>query len=234
MRRGGGPVAQVVYEDGVVVLDDEHDEIYFGRSEDCHVRFGHLPVVDQHVAGIAGRVFLCDGRLAVENLSVQIAFDIKEADEPLETVRPGAIVSPPGSAFELHYTGSTHRHVVRVRGLAARTPARSAPAGRSVDPTPLLAPGLTDRQWAVLDAYAAPRRAGATVPATHTQVADRLGWSMSLIRLECDAIWRAFLAAGVPMREFPDKRDAIVDAAVRHRLRTPVAAAPAVRREARR
>ena len=49
---------------------------------------------------------------------------------------------------------------------------------------------------------------------------------MSLIRLESSEIWAAFLGAGVPMRDFPDKRDAIVDAFVRHGIRRSDQAGP--------
>lgn len=209
--------AQVVH-DGESVALEPGPGVRFGRSEDCEVRFGHLPSVDPAVASVAGRVFLCEDRVAVENLSPHIAFDVKEPTGPRETVRPFAVLSPPSPVFEILCDGSALRHVLHVEGWNQLDVLGATGDGKEAQP---LAPRLTERQWDVLDAYAAPILAGRTVPATHSQVADTLGWSMSLIRLESGEIWTAFLDAGVPMRDFPDKRDAIVDAYVRHRLRRP-------------
>ena len=76
---------------------------------------------------------------------------------------------------------------------------------------------LNARQRQVLDAYVAPVLNGGS-PASHQQVADVLGISRSLVRLECNRIWSKMLLAGIPMRELTDTRDQIVDAWTRHRL----------------
>jgi hypothetical protein len=54
--------------------------------------------------------------------------------------------------------------------------------------------------------------------ATHQQVAAIVGCSRALVRLECTNIMSALLAAGVPMRDLRDARDAIADAWARHRM----------------
>ena len=76
---------------------------------------------------------------------------------------------------------------------------------------------LNSRQRQVLDSYVAPVIDGGS-PASHQQVADVLGISRSLVRLECNRIWSKMLLAGIPMRELTDTRDQIVDAWTRHRL----------------
>lgn len=211
-----GVCGQVVNDHGVGFLTPDAPEVAFGRGSGCTIRFGHEPEVDTSVSRVAGRVLVvCDDRLAVENLSAHIAFDIKCPDRPLETVRPGALFAPPEDRFEIRYAGSTHVHLLRVRSYLTRG---QRPRGKKDATTTPLAPVLTARQWEVLDAYTAPLRAGRTAPATHAEVARALGWSMSLIRLESNDIWTAFLLGGIPMRDFPDKRDAVVDAAIRHRL----------------
>ncbi len=55
-------------------------------------------------------------------------------------------------------------------------------------------------------------------PASHQQVAETLGISRSLVRLECNRIWSELLVAGVPMRDYGDPRDLIADAWARHRF----------------
>ncbi|CAN5783358.1 hypothetical protein BH20ACT1_BH20ACT1_09740 [soil metagenome] len=35
-------------------------------------------------------------------------------------------------------------------------------------------------------------------------MARELGWSLSLVRVECHEIWTEFVLAGVPLRDFPE------------------------------
>jgi hypothetical protein len=49
-------------------------------------------------------------------------------------------------------------------------------------------------------------------------VAEALGISRSLVRLECHRIWSELLVAGVPMRSLGDSRDEVADAWARHRF----------------
>ncbi len=215
-------IASVSYETGAVFLTAGHPSIRFGRSSSCEVRFGHQPLFDQAVPRVAGQlVEICRGRTGVENLSDQVAFDIKTPDGPLETVRPGSLLSPRGPRYQIHVVGHLRRHVLQVRLCDEPVSVGLWPRACSTEAATCIDPELTGRQWDILDLYAAPLRAGGTVPATHNEVAHQLGWSLSLVRVECHEIWSEFVLAGVPMRDFPDKRDAIVDATIRHQLSRP-------------
>lgn len=231
-----GPVpldvlATIAWDSGVAFLTTDRPRLRFGRSSQCDVRIGHQPVADRSVPRVAGAVAVLDGRVAVDNLSERVAFDLKTADGPLEAVRPGALLAPAADRFEILVGGTDGTHVIAVHRQAEVQrlvePAPDAAGSTTTGEPPTMAePALTARQWQILEAYTAPRRAGATTPATHAQVAAEVHWGYSLVRLECHAIWAAFRLAGVPMRRFPDTRDAVVDAAVRHRLRPPRGAGP--------
>jgi hypothetical protein len=211
-------IAIVTHADGATFVTPDHPEISFGRGSGCEIRFGHDPV-DRAVSRSAGRVVWLGadlGRVAIENLSTQIGFDIKTPEGPLEAIRPRGLVAPPEDQFEIRYAGTMYAHVIRVQ--PTRPVSREGNGTSGDEQTVPLDVLLTERQWAVLDQYAAPIREGGTVPSTHNEVAKALGWSSSLVRLEANAVWGAFVAAGVPMRDYPDKRDAIVDAALRHNI----------------
>ena len=218
-------VATIAWDSGVAFLTTARPRLLFGRSAQCDIRVGHQPLADRSVPRVAGTVAVLDGRVAVDNLSERVAFDLKTADGPLEAVRPGALLAPAADRFEIVVGGTDGAHVVAVHRQAEVQrlvePAPDAGAGTAGEPPTMVEPALTARQWQILEAYTAPLRAGGTTPATHAQVAAEVHWGYSLVRLECHAIWAAFRLAGVPMRRFPDTRDAVVDAAVRHRLRPP-------------
>lgn len=216
-------VASVSHETGVSFLTSEHPALRFGRSSTCEVRFGHQPLFDQVVPRVAGHlVDVGRGRIGVENLSDRVAFDVKTPDGPLEAVRPGALLSPTGLRFQIHVIGQRQRHVLQVHLCDAPVAVDlGRRKGVGTEAATCIDPELTERQWDILDLYALPLRAGGTVPSTHGEVAHQLHWSLSLVRVECHEIWSEFVLAGVPMRDFPDKRDAIVDAAVRHQLSRP-------------
>jgi len=225
-ERSGGPVtaevlATIAWEDGVEFLTSARRRLLFGRSSQCDVRIAHQPTTDASVPRVAGAVVALDGRVAVDNLSDKVAFDVKPQDGPLETVRPGTLVAPPDARFEIRLGGAAGTHVIAVHRESAGTDLPRAAAVTAEEPPTTADPVLTDRQWQILEAYTAPLRAGATTPATHAEVAAQVHWGYSLVRVECHAIWAALRLAGVPLRPFPDTRDAVVDAAVRHRLRRP-------------
>ena len=217
-------VATIAWDSGVAFLTTDQPRLRFGRSSQCDVRVGHQPVTDRSVPRVAGTIAVLDGRVAVDNLSDRVAFDLKTTDGPLEAVRPGALLAPAADRFEIVVGGTDGTHVIAVHRQAevqrlVEPPRDGATPGAAAEPPTMVEPALTARQWQILEAYTAPLRAGGTTPATHAQVAEAVHWGYSLVRLECHAIWAAFRLAGVPMRRFPDTRDAVVDAAVRHRLR---------------
>jgi hypothetical protein len=214
-------LATIAWEDGVAFLTVDRPRRVFGRSSQCEVRVAHQPLVDPSVPRVAGAILALDGRVAVDNLSDRVAFDVKPQDGPLETVRPGTLVAPPDERFEIQLGGVRGTHVIAVHREHAGTDLPRPAAVTTEEPPTTADPVLTDRQWQILEAYTAPLRAGATTPATHAEVAATVHWGYSLVRVECHAIWAALRLAGVPLRPFPDTRDAVVDAAVRHRLRRP-------------
>jgi hypothetical protein len=211
--------ASVSHELGTAFLSGAVPSLAFGRSIGCPIRLGHQPVLDIAIPRLAGRILMVGtGRVAVENTAERLAFDVVTSGEPLQAVRPGGLYSPPRPTWEVRLAGAQRCYALRVEILSRPHPVPTAVEGMGGEPVTRLDPDLTERQWAVLERYTAPLRAGRTTPATHAQVADSLGWSMATVRIECGAIWNSFVLAGVPMRDFPDKRDAIVDAATRHHL----------------
>lgn len=209
--------ATVSTENGTHLVTDD-DEVTFGRDASATIRIGAVPVYDDVVPRLAGRVFAAKGRVVVENLHETLAFDIRVDNRPLIAVPPGDWHSPQDRAFDVVITGgvTTYELAVTVNTTGARTQ-RLAPGDPDADPPTGANPQLTERQRQILDAYVAPLAQGG-VAATHQQVADALGISRSTVRVECERIWSALFLAGVPMRDLGDARDEIVDAWGRHRF----------------
>lgn len=121
-------LATVAWEAGAAFVTAARPRVRFGRSAQCEVRFGHQPLADLSVPRMAGAVVAVDGRVGVDNLSDKVAFDVKTADGPLETVRPGGLVAPAGDRFEIVFVG---RSTPMSSPCTARpSPAASAPSGR--------------------------------------------------------------------------------------------------------
>ena len=192
--------------------------VTFGREPTAHLRIGHAPVYDDVVPKLAGRVFALDGRVVVENLHDSLALDVRVDGRALLTVPPGHWHAPPERTFDVLVTG-TFTYELAVTVNSAGNPTRVVSAGEPDSPEPPTGarPRLSDRQRRILDSYVAPLAAGGH-PASHQQVAESLGISRSLVRLECHRIWSELLVAGVPMRDYGDPRDLIADAWARHRF----------------
>lgn len=192
----------------------------FGRGADVDLRVGAAPVHDDLVPRLSGRIFAVDDRIYVENLHDTLAIDIRPAQRALLALAPGDIHSPRDRTFDVVVTGAVTSYELAVRvNVDLVTPRRivDGPSGSDADPATGTLPELTQRQRDILDAYVAPLRAGGLV-ASHQQVADALGVSRSLVRVECERIWSSLFLAGVPMRDLRDARDEIVDAWSRHRF----------------
>jgi hypothetical protein len=212
--------AGTVANDQRVVVVPEGGEAIFGRDPDVNLRIGHAPFYDDVVPRRAGRIFHHEDRLVVANTDDALALDIRVKDRPLITVPPGDWHAPRDRAFDVVVTG-TFAYDLAVTVNIDRNPTRLLapehdPSDQPEPPTGAR-PRLTDRQRKILDAYVAPLSGGGSA-ASHQAVAETLGVSRSLVRLECNRIWSELLVAGVPMRDFGDARDAIVDAWSRHRI----------------
>lgn len=192
--------------------------VTFGREPTAHLRIGHAPVYDDVVPKLAGRVFAMDGRVVVENLHDSLALDVRVDGRALLAVPPGHWHAPPERTFDVLVTG-TFTYELAVTVNSAGNPTRVVGVGEPDSPEPPTGarPRLTDRQRRILDSYVAPLATGGH-PASHQQVAESLGISRSLVRLECHRIWSELLVAGVPMRDYGDPRDLIADAWARHRF----------------
>ena len=216
---GHAVLATVSSEHGTVVVED-NASITFGRGAEADVRIGAAPVYDAVVPRAAGRIFAIAGRVVVENLDDTLALDLRVPARPIIPIPPGDWHSPRESTFDIVVTGAVTSYELAVTVNAAGIKPRRVPFDASaddLDPPTGAVPTLTERHRRILDAYIEPLRAGGLV-ASHQQVADRLGISRSLVRVECERIWSALFLAGVPMRDLGDARDDIVDAWTRHRI----------------
>jgi hypothetical protein len=204
-------------EDRVVVVDGDR-RITFGRDPAVALRIGHAPVYDDVVPRVAGQVFAHLDRVVVANVDDALALDIRVPNRPLLSLPPGDWHAPRDHNFDIVVTG-TFTYELTVTVNTEKNPTRLVPPVERplVDPPTGARPRLTERQRRVLDAYVAPLVDGRP-PASHQAVANQLGISRSLVRLECNRIWSELLVAGVPMRAFEDPRDAIADAWARHRM----------------
>jgi hypothetical protein len=133
-------------------------------------------------------------------------------------VAPGDWHAPGDSSYDVLVTGTFTYELAVTVNTASNPTRRVDPAATATpDPPTGARPRLTERQRAILDAYVAPLAGGGTA-ASHRQVAEALGISRSLVRLECHKIWSELLVAGVPMRTLGDARDEVADAWARHRF----------------
>lgn len=211
--------------EGTVAHEDDHliltpdQRLTFGRSPENDLRVGATPLHDELVPRQAGAVFAVGRRIAVENTSTRLAFDVCVDGRAPHPVSPGDLFAPGEAEFEVRVSGAivytivVQRNVKRTPTVVAEAvgPIRSGPA------TGVTTVELTPRQRAILQAYVQPMTKGSG-PATHGQVAARLHLSRALVRVECNKIWSAMLLAGIPMRNLPDARDQIADAWLRHRI----------------
>jgi hypothetical protein len=207
----------IVTDEQVVVLEDS-SEVTFGRDPRAQIRIGHAPLYDDVVPKLAGKVFVHRGRVVVSNLHDALALDIRVAKRPLISVAPGAWHSPADRSYDVLVRG-TLTYELSVTVNSEHNPTRTVAAGLHASPEPPTGarPNLTSRQRRILDAYVAPLTTGES-PASHQQVAEVVGVSRALVRLECHRIWSELLVAGVPMRTLGDARDEIADAWARHRF----------------
>jgi len=199
-------------------LDATTPELRFGRHGDCEIRIGHSPLLDDGIPRFAGRLTMFDGRVLVTNLDEVYAFDVAVKDGHRSVVRHGELFSPEGRAFEVILSGAREQHVIRVVLVSSDFRPVSGSSEGDAEPATNPPPILDADERAVLDAYLQPLKDGRPLHATHTEVAKALGRSKTWVRSRAAEIYDKFFFAAIPMRDFPDDVDAIVDAAWRHGL----------------
>lgn len=207
----------IVSEHGVVTHEGEFAALTFGRSPEADAQVGHAPKLDLAVPRLAGEVALYRGSALVTNHGERLALAVQCPGRPPIDVRPGDRFGPASHALDVLIEGEL-RHTLRV--LVTREDAVTSQRSRQLPGSTTLAvlPTLSDRQVSLLELYVAPLRQGSRTIRTHQQVAEVVSVSRSLVRLEMNAVWLAFDQAGVPMREFDDKIQEVVDAWLRHNL----------------
>lgn len=215
---GTTTAAGTLSTDQRIAVIPEEGQITFGRDTSVDVRIGHAPVHDDIVPRRSGAVFNHDGRLVVANLDDRLAFDIRVADRPVISIPPGDWHSPRDRTYDIVISGAL-TYTLTVTANTDHNPTRwlGSDETLTLEPPTGARPRLTERQRQILDAYVAPQASGGG-PASHQQVAETLGISRSLVRLECHRIWSELFLAGVPMRDLGDHRDEIADAWARHRI----------------
>jgi len=210
--------AGTISSESQVIVFGAGREVTFGRDPSSHLRIGHAPVYDDVVPKVAGKVFVHGERVVVANLHDVLALDIRVDGRALISLPPGDWHAPAERTFDVLITG-TFTYELAVTVNSAHNPTTRLPAGADAgaEPPTGARPRLTERQREILNAYVAPLESGGP-PASHQQVAEVLGVSRSLVRLECHRIWSELLVAGVPMRTLGDARDEVADAWARHRF----------------
>lgn len=197
-------------------LIDDREVIPFGAGGECGVRFGHAPVRDRSVPGIAGRFLAIGSRVMVECAESPgyRALEMLVPGEAPRLVPLGEAWSPRAREFAVVVAGagnSSWRLDLTVRR-------RTVPRGTSPEPTGLEPVELDPAELEVLAAYAAPLNRGQLEPATHRQVAATLHMDYNTVRAKLYRIGRRFFAAELPMPEVSDKRVAVVECARIHGL----------------
>lgn len=192
---------------------DDGEVVPFGASGECGIRFGHAPVRDRAVPGIAGRFLAAGSRLVVECAE-------RPGYRALEVVIPGRAgrLIPLGEAW----SPRDRRFAVLVGGsqptrwrmdVVARR--QTVPRGRCAEPTGLERVELDDADLELLTAYAGRNQ---LEPATHREVGQRLHMDYNTARNKLYRLWSLFFAAELPMPDVQDKRIAVVECARIHGL----------------
>lgn len=198
-------------------LSDD-DVVAFGRSAECPIRFGHLPVEDRSVPGRVGVFVTANHRIWVQadrsETHVLRPLRIRTAQGETQ-LAPGWGLSPADEHFTVIVTGERDWEL-DVTLLAA--PLLAAGRGRSDEPTIDPRPQLEEKLWQALEAYAAPVLAGKRLPATHDQVAATIHYSRMETRRRLEAIHDEFYFRRLWMPDVTDTRIKVVEAAIFHNL----------------
>jgi hypothetical protein len=210
-------LAAVVFEgplgtDGLLVTADMGPAVPFGRGGHCPIRFGHGPAHDSRLAREAGALVVAGDRLAVESSSApgHLPVQVALTGRPPVELSQGELYAPASRTFDVVVRGE------REWTITVRTATRARPAHLTHDEPPTDRPvlPLSGHERSLLDSYVAPLREGRYEPATHAEVAQQLGYSVSKVRFDLYDLWARMVSRGLPVPGYADKRMAVARAAL--------------------
>lgn len=207
---------------GLVVLTmRECETVAFGRGLECGIRFGYAPQPDRQIPRVAGYLSTVHDRVLVESPGTvgYRAIEIRPREGVPFRLPIGVGHSPAASQFDVMVPGSATLWKLSVSVKRPRSP--RDPAGGSDPPTGRFRLELTPSQWSVVEAYLEPLRRGRVEPATHAEVAAKLGKHQNTVRATLYDVWSAMFREDIPMLDTADKRYAVVEAVRLHGLEPP-------------
>lgn len=191
------------------------DIVAFGRSSSCGIRFAYAPTADLVVHGVAGRFVVHGGRVTVEADAMAKPLEIEPSSGPQVLIAVDEAHSCRARDFTVLVAGKPDPWLLRVSVRTDEVVRRLA----GPDPqtmTPKL--DLSDLDWLVLRAYAAPLLRGGVTIATNAQVADQLHRHLNTVRKRMYDLWGRMHRAGFVMPTTKDKVEAAVLGARLHGL----------------
>jgi hypothetical protein len=206
----------------VVVTMAEGETVAFGRGAECSIRFGYAPQTDDQVPRVAGHLSVVHGRVLVESSSTvgHKTIEVRPSDGVVVRIPIGEGYSPRASRFDVMVPGSSGLWKLTV-SVKKTAPPADCSGGSADPPTNRLQLRFTQAQWCVIEAYLEPVRRGRLEPATHAEVAAKLGKHLNTVRATIYDVWSQMFAEDVPMLDTSDKRIAVVEAIRLHGLTPP-------------
>jgi hypothetical protein len=187
----------------------------FGRSAACSIRFAYAPTADLFVHGVAGSFAVLGGRVHVGAAAHAKPLEIEPESGPHVMIAVDEAHSCRARRFTVVVPGRPDPWLLRVssrtddivRQLAGPGPRTTMPELQ-----------LSEDDWEVLHAYAAPLLNGGAAIATNAQVAAQLHYHLNTVRNRMYGLWQRMHAAGVVLPPTMDKVEAAVRGARLHGL----------------
>lgn len=214
-----GPArASVVFEaphgpEAIELWDGDVAE--FGRSAECAIRFAYAPTADLFVHGVAGSFAVTGGRVHVTAAAHAKPLEIEPEWGPHVMIAVDEAHSCRARTFTVVVPGRPDPWMLRVSSRSDDIVRRLAgPEPQSARPKL----EMSDDDWMVLRAYAAPLLNGGVAIATNGQVASQLHYHVNTVRNRMYGLWQRMHGAGFVMPPTKDKVEAAVRGARLHGL----------------
>ena len=191
------------------------DVVAFGRSSDCAIRFAYAPTADLFVHGVAGHFCVLGGRVHVGADSRAKPLEIEPESGPHVLVAVDEAHSCRARKFTVVVPGRPNPWLLQISVRSDEIVKRLA----GPDPqTAKLDLDMSELDWQVLRAYAAPLLESGVGIATNKQVASGLHYHVNTVRKRMYELWSRMHSAGVVMPATKDKVEAVVLGARLHGL----------------